>query len=101
MNKIKQQLIDNIQSSRALSSEQKELLLAEPPLSEGYRKKVAEMLGEFDERSRSREAYLKDKLEVLYTEFMQQIEASELGEIEKKELVEKAKQINRSMFPTT
>lgn len=91
--------LEIVQNSRALSQEQKELLLADPPLPEGYRKKVAEMLGEFDKRSRSREAYLTDKLEELHTEFIQQIDASDLGENEKKELVEKAKQIKRSMFP--
>lgn len=92
---------DSVKSSRALSQEQKELLLADPPLPEGYRRKVADILRKFDERSKAREADLKDKLDELYTAFMQQVDASDLDDREKTDLKEKAKKINSSFFHRT
>lgn len=88
-----------VQHSRALSSEQKEFLIADPPLPEGYREKIAKILRIFDKQSKGREAYLRDKLDILSTEFIQQVEASDLDENEKKELLEKAKQIHSGFFP--
>ena len=87
-----------INSNRVLSSEQKALLLADPALPEAYQKKVAALLADFDKHSKEREAYLRDKLEKLHTEFIQQIDASEVSENEKKELLEKAKQMSSSFF---
>lgn len=96
-----QHIISTIRESRVLTSEQKELLLVDPQLPVAYRKKIASLLQNFDKHSKAREAYLRDKLEQLYTEFILQLETENVGEEKKKELLEKARKQIGTFFPKT
>lgn len=88
-----------VKGSRVLTSEQKEELLAGAALPAAYQKKLVSYLSTFDKHSKAREAYLRDKLEKLYTEFMSQLDSEELDEETKKELLEKAKKQMDAFFP--
>lgn len=88
-----------VKHSRVLTTEQKEDLLADPQLPAAYQKKVASYLATFDKHSKAREAYLRDKLEVLYTEFIATLDREEIGEEEKKEVMAKAKKQMDAFFP--
>lgn len=91
--------INIVKQSRVLSTEQKSLLLDGPALSEGYQKQMLTFLQEFDKNSKAREAYLRDKIETLYTEFVSQLDDEGIVESTKKELLEKAKKQMASFFP--
>lgn len=88
-----------VKNSRVLSLEQKEGLLADPQLPVAYQENIAKLLSKFDKNSKAREAYLRDKMEELYTEFIVQLDAEGVREEKKKELVEKAKKQMESFFP--
>lgn len=88
-----------VQQSRVLSGEQKALLLDGPKLPEEYQTHISTMLQEFDKNSKAREAYLRDKMEELYTEFVSQLDDEGIEENTKKELLEKAKKQMASFFP--
>lgn len=90
-----------VKESRALSSEQKELLLADPRLPDAYQKKVAALLSDFDKHSKEREAYLRDKMEQLYTDFIRELETEVSDELMRKELAETMKNQMDSFFPKT
>lgn len=92
--------LNAVTNSRALTNEQKADLLADPQLPEGYRQKITKILQTFDKNSKAREAYLREKLDILHTEFVRMVETSDLDENRKKELLEKAKNLNDSFFPT-
>ena len=88
-----------VKKSRALSKEQKELLLADPPLPEAYQKKMDSLLESFDKNSKAREAYLRDKLEILYTQFITSLNEAGIAPEKKKELAEKARKQIEGFFP--
>jgi len=91
--------INVVKSSRVLTSEQKELLLADPQLPETFQRNVAATLAEFDEHSKAREALLREKLEQSYTEFIRQLDSAGIGEEKKKELLKKARKQIEEFFP--
>lgn len=99
MNSQRSSFIDVVQNSRALSNEQKELFLGDPSMSEEYKKKITELLQIFDEKSKDREAYLRDKLEESYTQFISSLDEGGIGEEKKKELAEKARKQIEGFFP--
>jgi len=96
----KQNFINVVTQSRVLSREQKMELLTDSQLSTGYKEKLMGLLLEFDKNSKAREAYLRDKMEELYTKFIAQLDAEKIGEETKKELLGKAKKQMESFFPT-
>lgn len=89
-----------VQQSRALTREQKALLLEDPnALSEGYRKSIIRYLAEFDSRSMARERELREALEEEYQSLMRSLYAEEPDEHKREEILGKARKQIDACFP--
>lgn len=88
-----------VQKSRALTSEQKDLLLSGPEWPEEFQQSMAQILRQFDENSILREAYLKGKLHESYTKFEQQVDALKSEEKQKQTAKQVARQTIDGLFP--
>ena len=89
-----------INSSRALSQEQKELFLEGiEDFTDEYREKITELLTQFDQNSFDREKYLREKLFAQYEELEKKLTNEGIEESEKQKLLDKAKKQMEAFFP--
>lgn len=89
-----------VNSSRALSQEQKELFLeGVEDFSDEYRAQIIELLTQFDQNSFDREKYLREKLYQQYIQLEKKLANEGVEESEKQKLLEKAKKQMESFFP--
>jgi len=89
-----------VNSSRALSQEQKELFLERvEDFSDEYRAQIIELLTQFDQNSFDREKYLREKLYQQYKQLEKKLANEGVEESEKQKLLEKAKKQMESFFP--
>ncbi|MBP9814208.1 hypothetical protein KBC80_03345 [Candidatus Woesebacteria bacterium] len=89
-----------VNSSRALSQEQKELFLeGVEDFSDEYRAQIIELLTQFDQNSFDREKYLREKLYQQYKQLEKKLANEGVEESEKQKLLEKAKKQMESFFP--
>lgn len=95
-----QSFIAAVNDSRVLSDDQKKELLDQPEaLPDGYRKRVEDMLGVFDEHSKLREEALRADLAKALDAFEEEVAASDLSEDEKQEVLDKARKQSAEFFP--
>lgn len=95
-----QTFITAVSKSRVLSDDQKKELLGQPEaLPDGYRKRVEDMLGAFDEHSQYREEALRADLAKALHAFEEEVVASDLSEDEKQEVLDKARKQSEEFFP--
>lgn len=89
-----------VKQSRVLSSEQKALFLEDwEALPETYRAKVMKFLLMFDEHSKARERYLREKLNATYQDFEQRLVREGVEANERNMLLEKARKQINAFFP--
>ncbi len=89
-----------VNSSRALSQEQKELFLeGVEDFTDEYRVKITELLTQFDQNSFDREVYLREKLFEQYKQFEKQLTNEGIEESKKQEMLSKAKKQMEAFFP--
>lgn len=98
MKKTDDLFIEIVRKSRALSSEQKELLLEDPVLSVTFLKHIVKTLELFDTHSKVREAYLRQKLDASLAAFSRELDVEGIDETTKSQLLMKAKQLNAQFF---
>lgn len=95
-----QQFCDQVLRSRALSQEQKELLVADPEaLPSSYREEVAAILSAFDDQSMQREEYLRNAVEDRMRQFEKKLEEEGTDAPTTHALLKKAKALSASLFP--
>lgn len=95
-----QAFIVAVNSSRALSQEQKELFLeGVENFTDEYREKITKYLTQFDQNSFDREKYLREKLFAQYEQLEKKLTSEGIEESEKQKLLEKAKKQMESFFP--
>ena len=100
MNHSVQSFIVAVNSSRALSQEQKELFLeGVEDFTEEYRAQTIELLTQFDQNSFDREIYLREKLFAQYEQLKKKLTSEGIEESEKQKLLDKAKKQMESFFP--
>lgn len=88
----RQRFIEAVRQNRALTREQKALLLEDPnALSEGYREHITRYLATFDSRSMARERELREALEEEYQSLMRSLYAEEPDEHKRNEILGKAR----------
>ena len=89
-----------VNSSRALSQEQKELFLeGVEDFSDEYRAQIIELLTQFDQNSFDREKHLREKLYQQYKQLEKKLANEGIEESEKQKLLDKAKKQMESFFP--
>jgi len=89
-----------VNSSRALSQEQKDLFLeGVEDFSDEYRAQIIELLTQFDQNSFDREKYLREKLFAQYEQLEKKLTSEGVEESEKQKLLEKAMKQMEGFFP--
>ena len=89
-----------VRLSRALSSEQKqEFLDAEHELPDAYKLTIASLLSSFDDRSREREANLRDQVTRLFDELRNRLERAQISPETRAETLKKAQELLSGLFP--